>query len=443
MIRDGPPPPRRIRGAAEGSTLPETSPDTPPKMPSDSRPDLARLARSRPRPRWPWVLVLLAILGAGGWLWSARGTTPAAVSYDTTPVERGEMRVTVIATGTVQPTTRVEISSELSGTIAAVEADFNDEVTEGQVLARLDDTNLRARVTTAEAQLAAAAARLTQAEATASETDDAWTSTQALDKRGLATRTTVVATRAAHDRAMAAVEIAAADLKLAEASLSEARSDLAKAAIRSPIDGIVLSRTAEKGQIVAATLNAPILFTLAEDLARMDLQVDIDEADIGRVAVGNEATFTVDAYPGRSFPARITQLRFAPQENEGVVTYKAVLSVENTDRLLRPGMTATATITVARQDGVLLVPLAALRYAPPVETAEDRSGSGLLGYIFPARPGSGPRQKVDGSSLWVLRDGKPERVAITPGSSDGRVMAVTSDALKEGDLVITDQREAG
>jgi HlyD family secretion protein len=126
----------------------------------------------------------------------------------------------------------------------------------------------------------------------------------------------------------------------------------------------VLSRTAEKGQIVAATLNAPILFTLAEDLARMDLQVDIDEADIGRVAVGNEATFTVDAYPGRSFPARITQLRFAPQENEGVVTYKAVLSVENTDRLLRPGMTATATITVARQDGVLLVPLAALRYAP-------------------------------------------------------------------------------
>lgn len=410
---------------------------------TDTRPDLARLARMprRRRGRWLWLVLLLAALGGGLYVWTARAPA-AAVSYDTTPAETGTLTVTVTATGTVQPTTRVDISSELSGTLAAVEVDFNDEVTEGQVLARLDDTNLRARVTTAEAQLAAAAARLTQAEATATETAETWTSTQELDARGLAVRSTVVAAKAAHDRAMAAVEIAKADLQLAEAALAEARTDLAKAEIRSPITGIVLSRTAEKGQIVAATLNAPVLFTLAEDLARMELQVDIDEADIGRVAVGNEASFTVDAYPGQAFPARITQLRFAPEETEGVVTYKAVLSVQNDKRLLRPGMTATATVTVESLPDALLVPMAALRYAPPVADNDSRAGRGLIGYIMPRRPSSS-RQKVDGSSLWVLRNGQPVKVAVTPGPSDGRVIAVTSEDLKPGDLVITDQREAG
>ncbi|NGM46587.1 efflux RND transporter periplasmic adaptor subunit [Rhodobacter sp. SGA-6-6] len=405
-----------------------------------SRPDLAQLSLSarRPRRRWLWLLLLAAVLALAGWAWASRSATPAAVRYDTTPVERGDLVVTVIATGTVQPTTRVDISSELSGTLAAVEADFNDEVTEGQVLARLDSTNLRARLATAEAQLAAAAARLTQAEATATETAEAWTSTHALDERGLAVRSTVIAAKAAHDRAVAAVEIARADLKLAEASLEEAKTDLAKADIRSPITGIVLDRTAEKGMIVAATLNAPVLFTLAEDLSRMELQVAIDEADIGRVTVGNVATFSVDAYPGRSFPARITQLRYAPEETDGVVTYKAVLSVENEELLLRPGMTATATITVARQPQVLLVPMAALRYAPPVADTSSRSGGGLLGLIMPRRT-SGTRAKVDGSSLWVLKAGQPVKVKVTPGASDGRMIAVSSEELAEGDLVITDQ----
>ena len=208
---------------------------------TDPRPDLSNLARmpARRRGGWLWLLVLFAALGLAAWVWTSR-TPAAAVSYDTTPVEIGDLIVTVIATGTVQPTTRIDISSELSGTIAAVLVDFNDEVSEGQVLARLDDTNLRARVTTAEAQLAAAAARLTQAEATASETTETWISTQELDSRGLAVRSTVVAAKAAHDRAMAAVEIARADLQLAEASLGEAKTDLAKAEIRSPITGIVL-----------------------------------------------------------------------------------------------------------------------------------------------------------------------------------------------------------
>lgn len=409
---------------------------------TDTRPDLGQLARMprRSKGRWLWLLAFAAALAAAGWLWLSRAPS-GTVRYETAPVETGDLTVTVIATGTVQPTTRIDISSELSGTLSSVEVDFNDDVSEGQVLARLDDTNLRARLTTAEAQLAAARARVTQAEATASETTETWTSTQELDARGLATRSVVVAARAAHDRALAAVEIARADLQLAEASLAEAKADVEKAVIRSPITGIVLNRAAEKGQIVAATLNAPVLFTLAEDLSRMELQVAIDEADIGRVTVGNEASFTVDAYPGQTFPARITQLRYAPEETEGVVTYKAVLTVENDKRMLRPGMTATATITVSKQEGVLLVPMAALRYAPPPAEDASRSGRGLIGFLIPSRP-SGARQRVDGSSLWVLRDGAPVRVAITPGASDGRMMAVSSEELKDDDLVIIDQTEA-
>ncbi|GAB1363605.1 efflux RND transporter periplasmic adaptor subunit [Rhodobacter sp.] len=405
-----------------------------------SRPDLSQLSKSarRPRRRWLWGVVLIAAIGLGGWIWAGRSSTPATLRYDTTEVERGDLTVTVIATGTVQPTTRVDISSELSGTLSSVEADYNAEVTEGQILARLDSTNLRARVATAEAQLAAASARLTQAEATATETAESWSSTQALDQRGLAVKSTVIASKAAHDRAVAAVEIARADLKLAEASLDEAKTDLSKADIRSPITGIVLDRAAEKGMIVAATLNAPVLFTLAEDLSRMELQVAIDEADIGRVAVGNDATFSVDAYPGRTFPARITQLRFAPEETDGVVTYKAVLSVENADLLLRPGMTATATIVVARQPEVLLVPLTALRYAPPVTESASRSGGGLMGLIMPRRETT-TRTKVDGSSVWVLRAGAPVKVKVTPGASDGKMMSVSSEELVEGDQVITDQ----
>lgn len=414
---------------------------------TDTRPDLASLARMAPRRRfglWFWLLLALALAAAGAGWWLTRA--PAAVTYDTSAVRRGDLTVTVVATGTIQPTTSVEISSEQSGTIAAVEVDYNDEVEVGQVLARLDDTTLKSRVTTAEAQLASARAKVIQAEATAAETADAWDSTSALDRRGLATRTTVIAAKAAHDRAIAAVEIARADVTLGEAALTEARNDLDKAVIRAPIKGIVLKRSAEVGQIVAATLNAPVLFTLAEDLARMDLQVAVDEADIGRVKSGQTAEFTVDAYPGQRFEATITSLRYAPDDSDSVVTYTAVLSVSNEKLLLRPGMTATATITIAEETDALLIPVTALRYAPPqTDSSASRSGRGLIGYIMPSRPPgtTAARGKVDGSGVWVLRGGEPVRVKITPGATDGTSIVVTSDELQEGDEVILAQREAG
>ncbi len=211
--------------------------------------------------------------------------------------------------------------------------------------------------------------------------------------------------------------------------------------IRSPINGVVLSRDVSAGQIVAASLSAPTLFTLAEDLRQMQLLVDIDEADIGQVKVGDSATFTVDAYPGRSFPATITQVRFSPETTDDVVTYKGVLAVDNAELLLRPGMTATATITVAEEKDRLLVPNAALRYAPPPAVAEDSGGSGLIGLIMP-RPPSDRSGTATGKAAWVLRGEVPTEVAVTPGATDGRQTVITAGALAVGDLVITDQRSA-
>lgn len=414
-------------------------------MSEETRPDLASLKKMSSKPRgrrWLWPVVILLCLGAGGWYLVA-GQDEAHVIYNTEPATRGDLTVTVIATGTVQPTTQVELSSELSGTLAAVNVDYNDTVTEGQILARLDDIKLRAAVTNAHAQLASARARLASAEATVNETAETLASSAELDKRGLNARLTFVAAQAAHQRAVAAVEIAKADVTLAEANLESQEADLEKAEIRSPISGVVLSRSAEKGQIVAATLNAPILFVLAEDLQRMELQVSVDEADIGRVDVGQQAVFTVDAYPGREFDATITSVRFAPDDTADVVSYTAVLSVDNDELLLRPGMTATATITVERLEDVLTVPMTALRYAPPVTASSDSGGRGLVGLIMPSRARNQRRGGGgDGSSLWVLRGGTPERVSVDSGAADGSRIVVRSDALSEGDAVITSQREA-
>lgn len=234
-------------------------------------------------------------------------------------------------------------------------------------------------------------------------------------------------------------------MTLAQANLELANADLEDTVIRSPIKGVVLDRAYSAGQIVAASLSAPTLFTLAEDLTRMELLVDIDEADIGQVAVGNRATFTVDAYSGESFPAVISQVRYAPEETDDVVTYKAVLQVDNGRKLLRPGMTATATITVATETDVLQVPNAALRYAPPQIAEGSGSGTGgLIGMIMPKPPGQVGVSvgSATAKSVWVLRDGQSVEVAVTVGASDGKYTIISSADLEEGAQVITDQSEA-
>jgi len=402
----------------------------------------------RPRRRWLWVLLALLLLGAvGGWYWFALRASAGEVQYETEAISRGRLVVTVTATGSVQPTTQVDVSSELSGALAEVAVDFNDRVEVGQVLARLDDSKLTDQILTAEAQLQAARASLEQAEAAVREAEVTYTSQNELDKRGQSTRLKMIAVEVARDRALAVVDGAKAEVALAQARLSEARTELGKATIRSPISGVVLNRAAEPGQIVAASLNAPVLFTLAEDLARMELRVDVDEADIGRVAVGNEATFTVDAFPGRSFPAVITTVRYAPETTDGVVTYKAILSVDNSEGLLRPGMTATATIAVRVVEDTLRVPGAALRFEPPqvARSGSGRGGNGLLGMVMPRRPSPAPKDGggKDTPTVWVLRGGVATEVEVQPGDSDGKLTAITSETLAEGDLVIVDQSSGG
>lgn len=398
----------------------------------------ARLGLGAHRARWRgwlWVLALVAVAG-GVVLWRGLGPGEDAAGYRTAPATLADLVVTVTATGTVEPTNLVEISSELSGTLRGVAVDYNDMVKAGQVLATLDTTKLEAELAVAEANVTAAQAQLARARATLVEARDNYDRAAELDARGVTSHQSLIAQRAAFDRAAAEVTVAEANLELARAQRGLVQADLDKACICSPIDGVVLDRAADPGQIVASALSAPVLFTVAEDLTEMEVQVAVDEADIGAISEGDRVVFTVDAYDDRSFPAEIKTIRYASETVEGVVSYTAVLAVRNDDLSLRPGMTATADIIVAELEGVLAVPNAALRYAPVVEVEEDNSGGGggLLGMIMPHRPEAGARGS--GKSVWVLRDGAPVEVPVVPGQSDGSLTEITGGELRAGEPVI-------
>ncbi|MAW89176.1 MAG: efflux transporter periplasmic adaptor subunit [Phyllobacteriaceae bacterium] len=399
------------------------------------------------RRRWPgWLAlgVLAAMVLGALWWWQERSGAQA-VAYVTVPAAVRDITVTVTATGTIEPISQVDISSELSGTVRSVEADFNDVVKKGQVLASLDTDKLEAAVASARAQLAARQAALEEARVTMDERRDGYDRAVRLNERGIASTENLLTAKSAWQRAEAAMKTAQATIRVAEADLRLQETNLAKACICAPIDGIVLRRSVEPGQIVAATLSAPVLFTLAENLTAMELTVAIDEADIGQVVIGNEATFTVEAYQDRTFNAAITALRFAPETVDGVVTYEAILDVDNSGLLLRPGMTATAEITVAEKDGVLTVPNTALRFSPPVEQ-ETTGGSGLLGMLIPRRPRGGGQPPAaagqDGMRpLWVLRDGRAAEVRVKTGATDGIVTEILAGDLSASDPVITDMTD--
>ncbi|TNF64630.1 MAG: efflux RND transporter periplasmic adaptor subunit [Rhodobacteraceae bacterium] len=389
---------------------------------------------ARPRRSWAWLLGLGLLLTLGIAYVIGGPATRGAAHYLTDEARSGSLTVTVTATGTVEPTNLVEISSELSGTLASVEVDFNDEVDVGTPLARLDVTQLEAQVEIARAALDVAVASVARAEATLQDARAKFDIALDLDRRGITSHQSFLTARATFDRARADLQAALADRRLARAQLDLHQGDLDKACICSPIRGVVLDRAVDPGQIIAATLSAPVLFTIAEDLRQMELRVDIDEADIGRVKPGDPASFTVDAYDDRRFPARITEVRFAPQTIEGVVTYKAILGIDNADLALRPGMTATAEIAVARIEDALLVPNAALRFSPPVEAEDANDRSGLLGMLIPTRQPD--RQGGDMRTLWVLRGGQPSEIEVRVGETDGRHTRIREGALAPGDRVI-------
>ncbi len=396
-------------------------------------------AHGKGRRFWAALSVVVAIVLVGVWYAVKITDTSGAIRYVTAQVTHSDFVVTVTATGTVEPTNLVEISSELSGTLASVEVDFNDAVDIGTVLAKLDTTKLEAQVEIAKASLDAAVARVAVAQAVLEDARQKYETARDLDLQGFTPHQTFVSQQAAFRTAQAELQSSLADRSLAEANLDLYSAELDKACICSPIKGIVLDRSVDPGQIVAASLSAPVLFTVAEDLTQMELQVAIDEADIGRIAIGNKANFTVDAYEDQRFPAEISEVRFAPETIDGVVTYKAILTIDNSEMLLRPGMTATADIIVAEITDALVVPNAALRYTPPTPSSAEESEerSGLLGMLIPDRPDAAT--SGDDRTLWILDDGVPQEVPVSTGDSDGRITEILDGPLKVGSFVITDQ----
>lgn len=412
--------------------------------------NLTSLIRERrfPKPqmnRW-WIggSILAAVLVVALW----PSAKPGDVSFRTVPSTRGPLIVTVSATGTLQPVNTVDVGAEISGMIETVAVDYNASVTKGQLLAMMNTDNLGARVAQTRASLAAAKARVTEMRATADEAKVRLGRIQELNSRGNASKQELEAQVAAEARARAALVNAQAQVDVAEANLLADTTNLAKAEIRSPIDGVVLMRQVEPGQTVAASLQTPILFTLAEDLGAMELVVDIDEADIGQVNEGQTAEFTVAAFADRKFPAKISQVRFSPKTVEGVVTYQAVLSVDNKELALRPGMTATAAIVTVTMDDTILVPATALRFQPPraVAAGGDAAAQGPappgLFRLF-APPAGGQRPSVrtaartgDKQNVWVLSDGQPKALPVTVGPSDGQFVSVAGEGLSEGTQVI-------
>jgi HlyD family secretion protein len=375
------------------------------------------------------------------------------LQYKTQEATLGDLTIIVTATGTLQPTNKVDVGSELSGIVKSVEVNYNDRVKVGQVLVRLDTSRLDAQVTQGRASLDAAKGRVTQAQATVKEARQKLTQLQNLRRvsnNKIPAQADLDAAEATHERALADEISAKASVAQAQAALDTYATDLSKAVIRSPINGIVLTRSIEPGQTVAATLQAPTLFTLAEDLTKMELHVNVDEADIGKVAEGQEATFSVSAYQDRSFKARINQARFGSTTTAGVVTYETVLTVDNSDLALRPGMTATAEITIKKLEKVLLVPNAALRFTPPAQAAasvEKKSSSGLVGSLLPRPPRIGPRTRPQATKqkrqqqVWILKNGQPMAVPVTIGSTNGSVTEITAGEIKPGMAVVIDFAE--
>ncbi|MEN6544295.1 efflux RND transporter periplasmic adaptor subunit [Parvibaculum sp.] len=391
--------------------------------PQTSATDIKSLISRRPWLSGGIALVILAVLARliffGG---------NGAVEYVTDKVARGDLKVTVTATGTVEPVTTVTVGSEVSGRLEKVLVDYNDQVKQGQVLAELDTSSLQMTVEKSKANLEDARATVLQYEATLIETTAKWKRYRELSRQNAISKLDLDTSYADMKRGEANLASARAKVKSYEAQLSVDETSLSKAIIRSPIDGVVIERDVEPGQTVAATFETPTLFTLADDLRHMELQVKVDEADVGQVLVGQKATFTVDAYPNRRFEAEIEKVRYASTTTNNVVSYVAVLTVDNSELLLRPGMTATAEIVTAEKKDALLVPNGATRFTPPNEKAPEARVS---------------EKGIVEKYVWVLKDGKPVAVPLQLGLTNGQKTEILAGDIAPDAVVITDVKTKG
>lgn len=386
----------------------------------------------------------IAVMGAALFAYVFFGQErPSSPHYRTVPVERGAVLSVVTATGTINPVVLVQVGSQVSGKIQSLHADFNSVVQAGQVVARIDPAPFQARRDQAGANLVNARAALLKARADAAQRERELTRVQALIDQQFVSQNDLDVALTAREGAQAQLAVADAQVQQAEATLRAAELDLTYTVIRSPVDGVVIDRTVEVGQTIAASFATPTLFLIARDLTQMQVEANVSEADIGGIAEGNEASFTVDAYPGARFRGVVKQVRHAPITVQNVVTYKVIVGVSNDDLRLKPGMTANVSITVARREDVLKVPNAALRFIPPKSGRPDDQALAAGGAR--SRPGSeeqhpdaaGKARPVASRTLWKMGpSGLPEPATIVVGISDGNATEVVSGDLAAGDRVI-------
>ena len=404
---------------------------------------------------WLVAILILAGIGYGIFRWQ-KSRKVIRVDYKTEAVKRKRVIGRVTASGTLQAKVTVQIGAQVSGRIMKLNADFNSTVKKGDLIAVLDPQLYQAQLLQAQANYASAKASVAKAEAQQRDAELVLQRTKALAEQTLATAADLQSAETTVSVARASTEVARASLQQSNASLNQARVNLSYTNIYSPIDGTVISRAVDVGQTVAASLQAPVLFTIAEDLRTMQVYTNISEGDVGRLEPGMVTSFTVDAFPGQRFKGKVGQIRNAAQTVQNVVTYNAVIDAENPNLKLRPGMTATVNITYAERDDVLTISNAAVRFRPPTEltsspgqpapfpsaapaSSGERSGAGRTGQ-------SGQRNRAGGAdaagpqsrTVWLLKGDKPVAVSIQTGLSDGTVTEITGGDARDGDLAITD-----
>ena len=395
------------------------------------------------------VVVVAAALGM--WRWQAGDSKPK-LQFETSKVEQGKIIAKVTASGTLSAIVTVQVGSQVSGRIAALYADFNSPVKKGQLIAKIDPPLFQASVDQARANLAAAQGNLAKAKVQAVDARRQYQRQKELAARQLNAQADLDTAQATAEGADAQVTASEGTVAQTRAALQSAEVNLAYTNILSPTSGTVISRNVDVGQTVAASLQAPTIFVIAEDLAKMQVDTSVSEADVGRLKAGMPASFTVDAYPGETFRGQVRQIRNAPQTVQNVVTYDAVIDVDNPEFKLKPGMTANVTFVYAQKDDVLKVPNSALRFRPPPSLLGDGKGAGAGAAGATGGTGGGPRpggaggrpgDAPDRRTVWTLTNDKPEPRKIKTGITDGSFTEIAEGDVKDGDLVITDALGAG
>ncbi len=390
----------------------------------------------------------MVLLIGGGMVAFERGSVSAntnTVSYRTVKAETGDLKVAVVATGQLQPTRTVDVGSEVSGIIDTVLVDYNQQVTAGQVLARINTERLDAQVLQDKALLETARAKVADAKVTVTETEANYNRMKTARERSngqLPSQADVDTALAAYERAKVAVASAEAGVIQAEATLKSDETNVLRAVIKAPVNGVVLARNVQAGQTIAASFSVTTMFQIAEDLRKMKLEVNIDEADMGVVREGQSVLFTVDAFPGRQFPGKITQVRYEATTTNNVVTYLAEISVDNSELRLRPGMTATASIVVQEAKNALLAPNAALRYEPGATTQSQGDTRSFLSRLMPGPPRMQQKNFAEpentGPRVWVLEKNQPVAVPVETGITNGKLTELKNTHIKPGTELVTE-----